>query len=46
MEGLTLDLIGLQLFTGLALGAVYVLLAIGPGVPSPLDVIPAKAGTQ
>lgn len=29
MEGLTLDLIGLQLFTGLALGAVYVLLAIG-----------------
>src|SRR5688500_16369669 len=29
MEGLTLDLIGLQLFTGVALGAVYVLLAIG-----------------
>lgn len=29
MAGLTLDLIGLQLFTGLALGAVYVLLAIG-----------------
>jgi branched-chain amino acid transport system permease protein len=29
MQGLTLDLIGLQLFTGLALGAVYVLLAIG-----------------
>src|SRR5215470_3356552 len=29
MEGLSLDLIALQLFTGLALGAVYVLLAIG-----------------
>ena len=29
MEGLTLDLIGLQLFSGVALGAVYVLLAIG-----------------
>jgi branched-chain amino acid transport system permease protein len=29
MAGLTLDLIGLQLFAGLALGAVYVLLAIG-----------------
>jgi branched-chain amino acid transport system permease protein len=29
MAGLTLDLIGLQLFTGIALGAVYVLLAIG-----------------
>src|SRR5215475_14423336 len=29
MEGMTLDLIGLQLFTGVALGAVYVLLAIG-----------------
>jgi branched-chain amino acid transport system permease protein len=29
MAGLTLELIGLQLFTGLALGAVYVLLAIG-----------------
>ncbi len=29
MAGLSLDLIGLQLFTGLALGAVYVLLAIG-----------------
>lgn len=29
MAGLTLDLIGLQLFAGVALGAVYVLLAIG-----------------
>jgi branched-chain amino acid transport system permease protein len=29
MAGLSLDLIGLQLFTGVALGAVYVLLAIG-----------------
>lgn len=29
MEGISLDLIGLQLFTGLALGAVYVLLAVG-----------------
>ncbi len=29
MDGLTLNLIALQLFTGLALGAVYVLLAIG-----------------
>jgi branched-chain amino acid transport system permease protein len=29
MAGLSWDLIGLQLFTGLALGAVYVLLAIG-----------------
>jgi branched-chain amino acid transport system permease protein len=29
MEGLTPELIALQLFTGLALGAVYVLLAIG-----------------
>ena len=29
MAGLTVDLIALQLFTGLALGAVYVLLAIG-----------------
>jgi branched-chain amino acid transport system permease protein len=29
LEGLTWDLIALQLFTGLALGAVYVLLAIG-----------------
>src|SRR5580700_2127477 len=29
MEGLTLELIGLQLFAGLALGAVYVLLALG-----------------
>lgn len=29
MEGLTLDLVALQLFTGLALGAVYVLLALG-----------------
>jgi branched-chain amino acid transport system permease protein len=29
MEGIFLDLIGLQLFTGLALGAVYVLLAVG-----------------
>ena len=29
MEGLTLNLLGLQLFTGVALGAVYVLLAIG-----------------
>ncbi len=29
MAGLTLDLLGLQLFTGLALGSIYVLLAIG-----------------
>ncbi len=29
MAGLTLDLIGMQLFAGVALGAVYVLLAIG-----------------
>jgi branched-chain amino acid transport system permease protein len=29
MDGLTPDLIALQLFTGLALGAVYVLLALG-----------------
>ncbi|MFL6708963.1 MAG: branched-chain amino acid ABC transporter permease [Massilia sp.] len=29
MEGITLELVGLQLFTGLALGAVYVLLAVG-----------------
>lgn len=29
MQGLTLDLIALQLFTGLALGAIYVLLAVG-----------------
>jgi branched-chain amino acid transport system permease protein len=29
MEGITLQLVGLQLFTGLALGAVYVLLAVG-----------------
>jgi branched-chain amino acid transport system permease protein len=29
MAGLSLDLIGLQLFSGVALGAVYVLLAIG-----------------
>jgi branched-chain amino acid transport system permease protein len=29
MAGLSLDLIGLQLFAGLALGAVYILLAIG-----------------
>ena len=29
MAGLSLDLIGLQLFAGLALGSVYVLLAIG-----------------
>ena len=29
MAGLSLELIGLQLFTGVALGAVYVLLAIG-----------------
>jgi branched-chain amino acid transport system permease protein len=29
MAGLTLDLIGLQLFSGVALGAIYVLLAIG-----------------
>jgi branched-chain amino acid transport system permease protein len=29
MEGLSLDLIALQLFTGLALGALYVLLALG-----------------
>ena len=29
MAGLTLDLFALQLFTGLALGAIYVLLAIG-----------------
>ena len=29
MAGLTTDLIALQLFTGLALGAIYVLLAIG-----------------
>jgi branched-chain amino acid transport system permease protein len=29
LEGLTWDLVALQLFTGLALGAVYVLLAIG-----------------
>jgi branched-chain amino acid transport system permease protein len=29
MAGLSLDLIGLQLFTGLALGALYVLLALG-----------------
>ena len=29
MEGITRELVGLQLFTGLALGAVYVLLAVG-----------------
>src|ERR1700692_2864896 len=29
MAGLSLDLIALQLFTGLALGAIYVLFAIG-----------------
>jgi branched-chain amino acid transport system permease protein len=29
MDGITLQLVGLQLFTGLALGAVYVLLAVG-----------------
>lgn len=29
MEGITMQLVGLQLFTGLALGAVYVLLAVG-----------------
>src|SRR5271167_2611695 len=29
MEGLSLDLVALQLFTGLALGALYVLLALG-----------------
>jgi branched-chain amino acid transport system permease protein len=29
MDGLTPDLIALQLFTGLALGAIYVLLALG-----------------
>ncbi len=29
MEGITWELVGLQLFTGLALGAVYVLLAVG-----------------
>jgi branched-chain amino acid transport system permease protein len=29
MEGITVELLGLQLFTGLALGAVYVLLAVG-----------------
>lgn len=29
MDGITFELIGLQLFTGLALGAVYVLLAVG-----------------
>jgi branched-chain amino acid transport system permease protein len=29
MEGLTWDLLALQLFTGLALGAIYVLLALG-----------------
>jgi branched-chain amino acid transport system permease protein len=29
MEGITLELVALQLFTGLALGAVYVLLAVG-----------------
>jgi branched-chain amino acid transport system permease protein len=29
MEGITVELLGLQLFTGLALGAIYVLLAVG-----------------
>ena len=29
MAGLSFDLIALQLFTGLALGAIYVLFAIG-----------------
>ena len=29
MDGLTLQLLGLQLFTGLALGSIYVLLAVG-----------------
>ncbi|MES2264991.1 MAG: branched-chain amino acid ABC transporter permease [Pseudomonadota bacterium] len=29
MDGITMELVGLQLFTGLALGAVYVLLAVG-----------------
>ena len=29
MEGITLDLLALQLFAGLALGAVYILLAVG-----------------
>jgi len=29
MEGLTLDLLALQIFTGLALGAIYVLMALG-----------------
>lgn len=29
MDGITAQLVGLQLFTGLALGAVYVLLAVG-----------------
>ena len=29
MAGLSLDLIALQLFAGLALGAIYVLFAIG-----------------
>ena len=29
MEGITLDLLALQIFTGLALGAIYVLMALG-----------------
>lgn len=29
MSGITLDLLALQMFTGLALGSVFVLLAIG-----------------
>lgn len=29
MDGITFELLGLQLFTGLALGAIYVLLAVG-----------------
>src|SRR2546430_590134 len=29
MDGITTQLLGLQIFTGLALGAIYVLLAVG-----------------